>query len=253
MKKQIDFAAIRTSFQNDGYVVLRGFLTEIEFEEIRETLNKYIEQVAPKLPPERAFYEEKGNSDSLKQLIDITADAPFFNNMLHSGKFSELAEQLLLEDVDGKNLDFFNKPPKIGKPTPPHQDGYYFMIEPANALTMWLPLERVDKENGCLRYLRGSHLTGMRPHGRSETLGFSQGITDYDDGDIRREVVVEAEPGDLVVHHALTVHRADGNRSTSRTRKAIGLIYYGKSATENREKKRDYQQKLNAEIRRKYS
>lgn len=39
---------------------------------------------------------------------------------------------------------------------------------------MWTTLEEVDKENGSLRYIKDSHLKGLRPHGRTQTLGFSQ-------------------------------------------------------------------------------
>lgn len=49
------------------------------------------------------------------------------------------------------------KPPRIGKGTPPHQDGYYFMLEPNEAVTMWMALEDVNEENGCVRYVKESH------------------------------------------------------------------------------------------------
>lgn len=86
----------------------------------------------------------------------------------------------------------------------------------------------------------------MRPHGRTKTLGFSQGITDYGDEDLAAELSFPAQAGDLLIHHAMTVHRADGNRS-SRSRRALGFIYFGESAKEDVEAKRAYQQKLSEE------
>lgn len=38
------------------------------------------------------------------------------------------------------------------------------MIDPQVAVTMWLALEHADDQNGCLRYSKGSHTRGMRPH-----------------------------------------------------------------------------------------
>jgi phytanoyl-CoA hydroxylase len=35
------------------------------------------------------------------------------------------------------------------------------MLDPCEALTMWLVLEKVDEENGCVRYVRGSHKHGI--------------------------------------------------------------------------------------------
>jgi phytanoyl-CoA hydroxylase len=100
-----------------------------------------------------------------------------------------------------------------------------------------------------VRYVRGSHLRDMRPHGRTETLGFSQGITDFGQAaDSRNEVTCPAQPGDLLAHHALTIHRADANASLTRSRRALGFIYYGKSARENLAAHEAYQSKLTTEM-----
>ena len=56
--------------------------------------------------------------------------------------------------------EWFNKPPGTDSPTPPHQDNYYFSLKPPNVLTIWLALDPVDDENGCLRYVAGSHRDG---------------------------------------------------------------------------------------------
>jgi len=61
-------------------------------------------------------------------------------------------------------MQWFNKPAKMGTETPPHQDGFYFMLEPNHAVTMWLALDVADAENGCMRYIPRSHLGGIRPH-----------------------------------------------------------------------------------------
>ena len=42
-------------------------------------------------------------------------------------------------------------PPGVDHPTPPHQDNYYFNLKPLNVV-IWLALDDVDDENGCLRY-----------------------------------------------------------------------------------------------------
>lgn len=114
---------------------------------------------------------------------------------------------------------------------------------------MWLAMDDVDEENGCVRYVRGSHRLGMRSHGRSGTLGFSQYITDYPcPNDLRHEVAFPAKPGDLLVHHAITIHRADGNRSATRSRRALGFIYYSEQAVEDAQAAQRYQQQLAKEL-----
>jgi phytanoyl-CoA hydroxylase len=113
---------------------------------------------------------------------------------------------------------------------------------------MWMALDHVDEENGCVRYLRGSHLDGMRPHERTQTLGFSQGIVDFGKNETREEVPCPAKPGDLLAHHALTVHWADANASLTRTRRALGFIFYGESAREDKLAHEAYRKNLADEM-----
>ncbi len=244
----------RATFERDGYIALPGFLDEAELTELQAQLAWVIAEVVPSLPRELVFYEDKDDPATLKQIQQLFTHAPYFEQLFFGSRFEQLAATLLGGAVEGKNMQYFDKPPRIGKPTPPHQDGYYFMLEPCEALTMWLALDDVDEENGCVRYVRGSNHLGMRPHGRTQTLGFSQGITDYGSSedhankDQANEVAFPAAPGDLLVHHAMTIHRADGNRS-NRHRRALGFIYYAERAKEDRAAHAAYQKRLAAEMK----
>lgn len=235
---------LREDFLNDGYVFLPGFLSKDEIQQINTRLEGFIRNAVPAMPANHVFYENKSNAATLKQLQDMQLYDPFFTAFLYKSRFEEVAGILLGESVTGKTIEYFNKPPAIGKPTPPHQDAHYFMIKPPQALTMWLALEDVDEETGCLRYIKGSHLRGMRPHTRTQTLGFSQGITDYGEQDFSNETALPANPGDLFIHHSMTIHRADANTSGTRSRKALGFIYYGESAQEDLEAKSVYKKIL---------
>ena len=71
-----------------------------------------------------------------------------------------------------------------------------------------------------------------RPHGYSGVLGFSQALHPeaYTASDAAMEFGVPAQPGDLILHVATMVHRAEPNRCERRQRRAIGAIFYGASA-----------------------
>ena len=241
-----DETFIKKKYNSDGYVFIPGFLSEEEVTIINKQLENFIKEKVSEMPSNYVFYEDKNDPDSLKQLQDIHSYDPFFANILIGSKFEKIAKVLLEENVIGKNLEYFNKPPRIGKATPPHQDNYYFMLNPPQALTMWLALENVDEANGCVRYIKGSHLNGMRTHGRTKTLGFSQGIIDYNDEDFAKEIAMRAKPGDLLIHHSMAIHRADANKS-ERSRKALGFIYFGESSREDKEAKKAYQKRLSEE------
>ena len=131
---------------------------------------------------------------TLKQIQQIADCDAYYKQLAHSAKVVGLAEELLGGPVKLVNMQYFNKVPRQGKPTPAHQDGYYFMIKPQEAVTMWLSLGDADGENGAVCYIPGSHLTGMRPHGKTKTLGFSQGIADWSEVDDEAELQMIAKP-----------------------------------------------------------
>ena len=114
-------------------------------------------------------------------------------------------------------------------------------------ITFWLALDPVDEQNGCLRYVPGSHRRGLRPHERTKILGFSQGMSDFTEADLENEVVMTAEPGDLVFHHLVTIHRAGPNCS-DRSRRALGVEYWSHRAHHDKNREKEYQQRVHADL-----
>lgn len=239
---------VKQEFDRQGYVVIPRFLNADEVQELRREIERYITEVVPQVPAKDVYFEVKGHLETIKQLIRMNQYDSYFEELFSSDRFVKLAELLLDGTVIGKNMQWFNKPTGVSRATPPHQDGYYFMLEPNEAVTMWLALDEVTEENGCVRYVSGSHLLGLRPHERTDTPGFSQSIPGYGVEDVRHEVAVPAHPGDLLVHHSLMIHRADANRS-DRKRRALGLIYYSTKAKEDIERLQKYDVRLAKELK----
>ena len=175
----------------------------------------------------------------------------WFRDLFEDGSIRAIAAAAMGEEAVPTNLQYFNKPAGIGQPTPPHQDGYYFHLTPCKAVTGWLALEPVDDENGCIHYVRGSHKgTGFRPHGRSNVLGFSQGMTDFGtETDQAGTVSFPGDAGTFLMHDARTVHWAGANRSPTRSRRALGFVYFGASARVDEASKAAYKAKLEADLR----
>ena len=88
--------------------------------------------------------------------------------------------------------------------------------------TIWIALDRADQENGCLRYVRGTHKLDLQ-----SKIGL-----DFD-ADSEGAIAVEVNPGDAAIHSALTVHWSEPNRS-DRSRKAISYFYWAASSKGNR-------------------
>lgn len=242
---------LRTSYDHDGYVCVSPLFDATKMAEINGELARFIETVVPQMPSTQVYYEDKADKTSLKQIVKMFEHDAYFKKLMLDGPVRQIAEEVLQEEVVPVNMQFFNKPAGIGQPTPPHQDGYYFHLTPCRAVTGWLALEEVDAENGCIHYVRGSHKNdGFRDHGLSGVLGFSQGMTDFGTADDKANTVAfPGKAGTFLMHDAKTVHWAGANVSKTRSRRALGFIYYAKSAQPDEAKKAAYQAKLNEQLK----
>lgn len=243
-----DREAIRQTYQDDGFAIARRFCDGIPLQELRHQLDRYVEEVVPTLPAMDVFFEDKSERRQIRMLPRMQEHDDYFHRLLTTGPLRDLAEALFDSDVVPQDAAFFNKLARIGEPTPPHQDGFYFHLNPCEALTLWLALDDVDEENGCVHYVAGSHKHGMRDHARTQVLGFSQGITDFGTPhDLANETPACVTAGDLIMHDAMTVHRTEANHSP-RSRRALGFVYFSSRARVDEQARERYQQKLATEL-----
>ena len=240
-------SGLKDNFDKKGYIALESFLEAEEIAEAQRQTARFIENVVPGLPSDIVYYENKADPSTLKQVQKLYEHDEYFLHLASSAKVVGLAETLLGGKVILQNMQYFNKVPRIGRGTPAHQDGFYFMIQPQEAITMWLSLGDADAANGAVCYVPGSHRTGMRPHGRTSTLGFSQAISDWSSEDDQAEIQMEARAGDMLVHHSLTIHRANNN-SSDRDRKSLGFIFYRADVTVDKEAHAAYSKRLHESL-----
>ena len=219
---------IKESFYRDGFVHIPGFLSTTELAEVVANLDRYKREVAPTLAENRVLYDRGGDERFLKQLVDMHEADGFFKRWLTSERTTSLASELLGEKASPQTLEYFEKAPRQGTPTPPHQDGYYFCLKPSKALTIWVAIDDCDDENGCLYYVRGSHREGIINHDSSNVTGFSQGLPP-EHRNRREAVAMHVAAGDCLIHDSATIHYAGPNRS-DRWRRSFGLVFYAANA-----------------------
>ena len=135
----------------------------------------------------------------------------------------DMLEQLIGADFILWGITIFGKPAKTGKTTPWHQDGDYYPIEPLETCTVWISLDGSTPEQGCMRYIPGSHrdrqiFSHHFEHRDDYTL--AQVI---DDGQVNldqaRDIVLE--PGQISIHDVYLVHGSGPNLSD---RRRMGLV-----------------------------
>jgi len=115
-----------------------------------------------------------------------------------------------------------------------HTDLGYFHLSGRQICTTWAPLDPAGPENGMVEYLPGSHLWPddyrpnlfVDPEPLPGTLGTVVPEIVGDAALAGQLVTFDVVPGDVVVHHARTLHGAPPNSSSVR-RRAISVRYAG--------------------------
>lgn len=131
----------------------------------------------------------------------------------------------------------FAKPARSGKEVPWHQDGHYWPIEPLAACTLWLAIDDVDTENGCMRYLPGSHQRGLLPHfgDENDALSLNERLNQdaFDEATARDDVLAA---GQMSLHDVQLVHGSMPNVS-NRRRAGLTVRYVPATSYFDRQRK----------------
>jgi ectoine hydroxylase-related dioxygenase (phytanoyl-CoA dioxygenase family) len=129
----------------------------------------------------------------------------------------------LVQPITGPNIimwtsHFICKDPFVGRATPWHEDSAYWkgrFDNYENIVTIWLAIDRSNKENGCMRVIPGTHVNGFSEY--EEVDGnrnlFKTQIKNIDDS---KSVYFELEPGECSLHDSRIVHGATPNTSPYR-------------------------------------
>lgn len=111
-----------------------------------------------------------------------------------------------------------------GKPTPWHQDQFYWPMDTMNTVTMWMPLIDVSREMGTMSFASGSQKDGLVGNLPISDKGDTM-LAAY----IREQnyplASSELKAGDATFHYGTTLHSAHGNSSQQR-REVMTVIYY---------------------------
>jgi len=129
----------------------------------------------------------------------------------------DLVEQCIGPDIIFWTSALFCKPAGTGAALPWHQDGQYWPIRPPATCTVWIALDASTRENGCMRYVPGSHKLGDFKHAQSDDPAFA--LNRYIDDPRFNEAHAEdddLDAGAISIHHIHLAHGSNANRSGNR-------------------------------------
>lgn len=139
----------------------------------------------------------------------------------------DAVEGVLGPDIMIYAVEFFIKEPNTRQIVSMHQDLTYWGLGAIDGLvTAWLSLSPATPASGCMNFVRGSHKNAILDH--TDTFDdnnlLSRGQEVQVDVDEKDKVPIEIHPGQISLHHGLTIHGSGPN--TTDDRRIAAVIRY---------------------------
>ena len=200
-------------YNNDGYVLVKNFLTLPEIDKL------YAIATGDDAVKKHAFDLNDQSGKKTKLTLWYTPGNDAYGLLTKSRRMVESVDQLMEGDsaVCHFHSKLMQKEPRVGGAWEWHQDyGYWYKNEflfPDQMMSVMVAITKANKENGCLQVIKGSHKMGRIEHGfAGEQVGASQHYVDLalQTMDL---VYVELNPGDALFFHSNLLHRSAANLS----------------------------------------
>jgi len=203
-----------TSFHRHGYLVVGPLLPHQDVCALREALAGLWERWAAELGVSVADY-----CRVVSQWTNLWRVDARFAAQLRSHVCTSMAAQLIGSgQVRVFHDHVISKPPGHSSAVPWHQDYPYWPIDAPRAVSLWLALDDVTPESGCMHFMPGAHREG-----EERAVDFLNDRKDW--GTRSREIVATPVPaGWGVFHHCLSWHTTPEN-ATPGPRRAYISIY----------------------------
>lgn len=138
-------------------------------------------------------------------------------DILTNKRIIDYVADLLGEDVVAWGSHFFCKMPGDGRAVAWHQDASYWPLTPSHAVTVWLAIDDADLENGCMKFIAGSHHSGHLTYRKSSPEEHNVLDQTVPNAESYGEIVIDdLKAGQASIHNDLLLHGSDANMSTRR-------------------------------------
>ncbi|MBI2505529.1 MAG: phytanoyl-CoA dioxygenase family protein [Candidatus Latescibacteria bacterium] len=151
------------------------------------------------------------SSTTIRKFERLVPHEPLFRELASAPALVEAVASIIGRPVQIMHDQSQLKPPRVGSAKPPHQDNAYHKIEPPDlTVTAWVAIDEATLENGCMRFIPGSHKWGLLDHtplpGQEHNLS-PEGL------DLSTEVALPCKAGDVALFHTLVLHHSLPNRT----------------------------------------
>jgi len=216
-------------FERNGFVKGGPVLDERQMEALREGLEAIRRNENPRtgeLYEVDEDYRREPDTNVFHILGAWLIDDGFHDVLWHPAITRKAAQLLGVERLRFWHDQVFYKPPRHPGVVTWHQDySYWTRTVPAGHLTCWIALDDSTEENGCLRYVPGSHRWGLLPSiSLTKDMDAVKEFLTPEQAAAFEPVPMVVKAGECTFHHSHTVHGSYGNRS-DRPRRALVLNF----------------------------
>lgn len=213
----------RTDFDRDGAVVLPALIDDQQLAGSRVAVDQALHR-----------------SDNYFRRLRAWQDDPQLKHLCCDSHLPAVVAALL--DSAQVNLFYdqvFTKEPSSAAPTPWHNDQPYWPVRGAAVMTIWLALDDISMDSGPLEFIAGSHrwdrwfqpfvaATDGSAEKEYAAESYFEPLPDFDSQRDQYEILCwELKAGDAIAFHALSVHAAKPNISTTQRRRGYAVRYTG--------------------------
>jgi ectoine hydroxylase-related dioxygenase (phytanoyl-CoA dioxygenase family) len=214
-----DLQLFKEQFDRSGYAVLPRLFSPNEVEDIRETFHEI----------HHNEIKTRGHDDGIRDASDPLFHYP---RIVHPHRFNPKARHYMLhpgvqaclkvlfneEPVATQSMYYFKPPGARGQAM--HQDNMYLLVDPGTCIAAWTAIDDVDRENGCMMVVPGSHRGNLLCQEKSNSrIYFSDAATKVPKG--FKAVSVPMKAGDTLFFGGSVIHGSGPNRSKERFRRSF--------------------------------
>jgi hypothetical protein len=239
-------AEARRGYDEDGFIVVRGVFTA-ETARLASEADRLLDRtdLIDKENLRCRFQANCTGGDCVFETFDPVIDlsAAIRDVALDSRILQLLAEIYTEEACLLKDKLIYKPPGAMGYAL--HQDYIAWPAFPRSFLTVLVPIDATNAENGCTEVFAGRHRQGALSAEDGDYHELSDDVIRDAEG-----VLLELEPGDLAIFGGFTPHRSGPNRSNG-WRRQLYLSY--NAASDGGDQRAGHYREFHRFLRRKYA
>ena len=212
-------------YHANGFVVVENFISPTEVEQINTELDGLIATRHADVVQEQD-HRRLGTGS----IYALGLTTPCLTSICEDERILDLICPIVHPGISIYSAKLVNKPPHDPEPCLWHQDEAYYLERSVSScrMSIWLPLQEVTKDHGCLQVVPGSHKQGLQPSSLKPSGSCNRSMDIHID--LSRRIFVPMNVGSVLLFSALLWHGSDRN-STDQNRRALIVSYQEGSAS----------------------